>query len=482
MQVSVETTSGLERKLTVSVEAKNVDDAALVKMKELARTQRMNGFRPGKIPLNVIKKRFGEHVRQDVISEVMQRSFYEAVVQEKLQPAGAPKIEPLSMKEGSDLEFVATFDVYPEIELQDFSKISIEKDVAEVADDDLDNMLDTLKEQQAKWVEVKRKAKSTDQLLIDFVGTIEDEEFQGGKADNFELIIGKAQMIPGFEEQLTGAKAGDEVEIKVTFPEDYQNKDVAGKQAVFKTNVQKVSKKEALELAELAEKLGIEDGDIDIMKADIRKNMERELSQLVNSKLKQQIMDALVEAHDVDLPKDLVKQEIEQQKRQALQQFGGADGANLPELPDELFSDKASQRVKLGLVVSEIIKQNKITSDKDKVRAKLDELASVYEQPEDVVNYYLSDENRLADVEQMVLEDTVIELVQASAKVKEVKKSFDELMNPDKETDKVKSEKTNDDNKPTKKKAVKKKATATQTSKETSDVAPRKDSTEQNKD
>jgi len=468
MQVSVETTSGLERKLTVSVEAKNIDDAALVKMKELAKTQRMNGFRPGKIPLNVIKKRFGEHVRQDVISEVMQRSFYEAVMQEKLQPAGAPKIEPISMKEGSALEFLATFDVYPEIELQDFSKISIEQDIAEVGDDDLDTMLETLKEQQAKWVEVKRKAKADDQLIIDFVGTIDGEEFQGGKADNFELVIGKGQMIPGFEEQLIDAKAGDQVEINVTFPEDYQNKDVASKEAIFKTKVQKVNKKEALKLTELAEKLGIEGGDIAAMKADIRKNMERELSQVVNSKLKQQIMDALVEAHEVDLPKALVKQEIEQQKRQALQQFGGgADGANLPELPDEIFSDKASQRVKLGLVVGEIIKQNKITSDKDKVRTKLDELASVYEQPEEVVNYYLSDENRLADVEQMVLEDTVIELVQAAATVKEVKKSFDQLMNPKKEGDKA------DDSKVKAKKAVKKKAKPTKASKK---AAPKSDS------
>ena len=468
MQVSVETTSGLERKLTVSVEAKNIDDAALVKMKELAKTQRMNGFRPGKIPLNVIKKRFGEHVRQDVISEVMQRSFYEAVMQEKLQPAGAPKIEPISMKEGSALEFLATFDVYPEIELQDFSKISIEQDIAEVGDDDLDTMLETLKEQQAKWVEVKRKAKADDQLIIDFVGTIDGEEFQGGKADNFELVIGKGQMIPGFEEQLIDAKAGDQVEINVTFPEDYQNKDVASKEAIFKTKVQKVNKKEALKLTELAEKLGIEGGDIAAMKADIRKNMERELSQVVNSKLKQQIMDALVEAHEVDLPKALVKQEIEQQKRQALQQFGGgADGANLPELPDEIFSDKASQRVKLGLVVGEIIKQNKITSDKDKVRTKLDELASVYEQPEEVVNYYLSDENRLADVEQMVLEDTVIELVQAAATVKEVKKSFDQLMNPKKEGDKA------DDSKVKAKKVVKKKAKPAKASKK---AAPKSDS------
>lgn len=446
MQVSVETTSGLERKLKVSVEAKNIDSAALSKMKELARTQRLNGFRPGKIPLNVIKKRFGEHVRQEVISDVMQRSFYEAVVQEKLQPAGAPRIEPITMEEGKDLEFSATFDVYPEIELQDFSKISIEKVTSEVGDDDLAKMIETLKEQQANWTEVKRKAKSGDQVVIDFIGTIDGEEFNGGKADNFELILGQGQMIPGFETQLEGSKAGDEVEIKVTFPEDYQNKEVASKEATFQTTVHKVNKKEALKLAELAEKLGIEDGNVTTMKSDIKANMERELKQVITSKVKQQVMDALVEAHDVDVPQELLKQEIEQQKRQALQQFGG-DATNLPELPDDLFSDKASKRVKLGLVVSEIIKQHKITSDKDKVRTKLDELASVYEQPEEVINYYLSDENRLNEVEQLVLEDSVIQLVQDGANVSESKMSFDELMNPNKEgaAEKVETEESKED-------------------------------------
>jgi len=429
MQVSVETTSGLERKLTIGVESSMIDGVALTKMKELARTQRLNGFRPGKIPLNVIKKRFGEHVRQDVISDVMQRSFYDAVVQEKMQPAGAPRIEPISMEEGKDLEFTATFDIYPEIELQDFSKVEIEKVTAEVADEDLTKMIDTLREQQANWVEVKRKAKNDDQVVIDFVGTIIGEEFDGGKADNFELLLGKGQMIPGFEEQLVDTKAGDDVEVKVTFPDDYQNKDVAGKDAVFSVKVIKVNKKEALKMGELAEKLGIADGKIADMKADIRKNMERELKQVITSKVKQQVMDALVEAHDFDMPNALLEQEINQQKQQALQQFGG-DASSLPDLPNELFADKATKRVKLGLIVSEIIKQNKITADNDKVKAKLDELASVYEQPEEVVNYYLSDEKRLSEIEQLVLEDTVIGLVQAGAKVTETTLTFDELMNP----------------------------------------------------
>jgi trigger factor len=432
MQVSVETTSGLERKLTIGVPAAKVDDVALLKMKELAKTQRMNGFRPGKIPLNVIKKQYGAHVRNEVVSEVMQRSFYEAIMQEKLQPAGAPKIEPVVMEEGKDLEFTATFDVQPEIKVEDLSKVSIEKVTAEVADEDLTKMLDTLREQQANWVEVKRKAKADDQVMIDFVGTIDGEAFTGGTADNFALQLGQNQMIPGFEDALVGSKAGDEVEIKVTFPEDYQNKDVAGKDAVFATKVHAVNKKEALKMGELAEKLGIADASIATMKADIRKNMERELKQALQSKVKQQIMDALVELHDIDMPKSMIEQEINQLKQQAMQQFGGQN-ANLPDLPSELFEEKATRRVKLGLVVSEIIKENKLTTDRDMVKTKLEELASVYEQPEEVMNYYMSDESRLNEVEQLVLEDKVMEFVEAAATITEKSSTFDEIMNPKKE-------------------------------------------------
>lgn len=429
MQVSVETTSGLERKLTIGVPASNVDDVALTRMKELAKTQRMNGFRPGKIPLNVIKKRFGGHVRQEVVSEVMQRSFYEAVVQEKLQPAGAPHIEPVVMEEGKDLEFTATFEIYPEVTLQDFSSISLEKLTAEVGDDDLAKMIDTLKDQQANWVEVKRKSKDGDQVIIDFNGTIDGEEFAGGQATEFALQLGAGQMIPGFEDQLIGAKAGDEVELKVTFPENYQSKDVAGKDAVFATKVHKVNKKELLKLGELAEKLGIEDANVSVMKSDIRKNMERELNQVLKSKVKEQVMEALVTSHEFDVPKSMIDQEVDVLKKQAMQQFGG-QGGNLPDLPSELFEDKATKRVKLGLIVGEVIKQNKLTADKEMVRTKLEELASVYEQPEQVVNYYLSDENRLAEVEQLVLEDNVITYVEENATVSEVTASFDDVMNP----------------------------------------------------
>ncbi|MDH5628516.1 MAG: trigger factor [Gammaproteobacteria bacterium] len=456
MQVSVETTSGLERKLTIAVPASKVDDVALDKMKELAKTQRLKGFRPGKIPLNVIKKQFGKHVRQDVINDVMQRSFYEAVMQEKLQPAGVPKIEAINVDEGKDLEFTAIFDIYPEPKITDFKKLSVEKLESSVSDDDLNKMIGTLCEQQADWVESKGKAKEKDQVIIDFKGTIDKEAFAGGSANDFAVVLGTGQMIPGFEDQLTGCKAGDSLDIKVTFPEDYQSQEVAGKKAVFETLVKTVNSKKNLSQKELAEKLGIEKGDVDAMKADIRKNMERELSQSVQGRVKEAVMSALVDAHDFDIPASMVEGEIEQLKAQAMQQFGGAQGGNLPDLPSELFQDRAERRVKLGLLLSEIIKQNDLRADSAQVKSRLEELASVYEQPEEVVNYYMSDKNRLAEIEQLVLEDSVIDFVLSSAKVKVSKLSFDEVMNPGKQADKPAKKSTS-------KKASKKKETGEKT-------------------
>jgi len=446
MQVSVESSQGLERKLRVAVPAEKVDSAALERMKQLAKTQRINGFRPGKVPLNVIKKRFGAAVRNEVISEVMQRSFYEAVIQEKLQPAGLPSIEPVNMEEGKDLEFVATFDVYPEVELANFSAFELEKATAEVTDEDLAKMLDKLREQQAGWTEVKRKAKADDQVIIDFVGSIDGEEFEGGSATDFAVVIGSGQMIPGFEEQLIDHKAGDEFEIKVTFPEDYQKSELAGKEALFKVSLKQVNKKEPLKLSELAEKLGIEDGSVAKLKKEIRKNMERELKQALDARLKQQIMEKLVDAHDFEMPKALVKQEIDQLKRQMLAQFGG-QGANLNDLPDEIFAERAEKRVKLGLVLSEVIKSRELTADSDKVRAKLEELASVYEDPEEVINYYMSNDQRLAEVEQLVLEDMVIQAVADEAKVTEKSMSFDEIMNPSQPADEKEASKSKTDEK-----------------------------------
>lgn len=429
MQVSVETMIGLERKLTISVPAVKIEEPVQSKIIELGKTQRLNGFRPGKVPKSVIKNKFGAQVRNEIVSDIIQRSFYEAVVQEKLQPAGAPQIEPLVMEAGKDLEFVATFDVYPEIVLKEFSELSIEKLSADVSDDDLNKMIETLQDQQAEWSDVDRKATNGDKVVINFSGTIEGEVFAGGTAENFELELGSNQMIPGFEEQLLGSEAEQEIEIQVIFPENYQNKEVAGKEAIFTTKVNLVKEKLPLSLEALAEKLSIDDTSVATMQADIRKNMERELSQVLNSKVKEQVMDALVNAHEFDIPKPLLNQEIDSLRKQALERLGGS-ASSIPDLPSEIFEEKASRRVKLGLVVAEVIKENKLKAEKEQVQSKLEELAAVYEDPEEVINYYLSDENRLNEVEQLVLEDNVIEFIADRAQVTSKQVSFDEVMNP----------------------------------------------------
>ena len=264
MQVSVETTQGLERRLTISVPADSIDSAVKSRLQQLAKTQRINGFRPGKVPVSVIKKRFGQAVRQEIAGEAMQQNFYQAVVQEKLNPAGMPSFELKKDVDGEDLEFVASFEIYPELEVKDIEKIKLEKPVVDIKDEDLENMMETLRKQHADWKEVKRKAKKDDRVTINFVGTIDGEEFEGGKAEDFPLELGKGRMIPGFEKPLVGAKKGEEVVSDVTFPDDYHAENLKGKAAQFTINVTKV---EGLSLpkvdADFAKLFGIEDGDVD---------------------------------------------------------------------------------------------------------------------------------------------------------------------------------------------------------------------------
>jgi trigger factor len=428
MQVSVETTSALERKLTISIPADAVDTEAEKRLQQFARNVKLNGFRPGKVPFKVVKKRYGQGVRQEVIGEMMQQYFYQAIIQEKITPAGQPFIEPTKMDEGSDVEFTATFEVYPEIEVKELSDVTIEKPSATVSDDDLNDMLETLKEQRASWVEVKRKAKADDQVVIDFLGSIDGEEFAGGKGENHPLVLGSNSMIPGFEDQLIGAKAGDEVEVKVTFPEDYHAEDLAGKDAIFKTTVHKVNKKELPKVSELAEALGVADGNINKMKEDVRANMERELANALNNKVKNQVMDALVEAHEVEAPKSAVDGEIEAMRKQMIAQYGGNEEmAN--NLPAEMFEEQANRRVKLGLIIGSYINAKELKADEATVDAKLEEMAAVYEQPQEVIEYYKADKSRLSQIEQLVLEDMVVESVLAEAKVEEKELQFKEVMN-----------------------------------------------------
>lgn len=429
MQVSVETTNGLERKLIIDVPAENIDGAVQKRLQDLARNVKMNGFRPGKVPFSVVKKRYGSSVRQEVLGDVMQRHYFEAVQQEKLMPAGYPQLELIENNDGANLKFSATFEVYPEVKLADLNAIEIEKATSEVSDEDLTKMMDTLRGQRASWVEVKRKSKDGDQVVIDFKGFIDGEAFKGGEAKEFPLELGAGNMIPGFEEQLVGVSAGDDVEVTVTFPEDYHVDDLKGKEAKFETHVHAVNKKELPTVTELAEQLGAED--ISSLKADVKQNMERELRNAIKSRVKGQVMTQLVDKHDVEVPKAMLDQEIERMRQEMAQQMRAPEGQT-PDLPASLFEEQATRRVKLGLIVSEIIKAEGLKADEGKVRAQVEDLAGVYEDPQEVIDWYYGDPGRLREVESLVLEDTVVDLVLEKAKVTEKSVSFDELLNPDK--------------------------------------------------
>ena len=430
MQVSVEASNGLERKLVIDVPAENIDGAVQKRLQEMTRTVKMNGFRPGKVPFKVVKKRYGNAVRQEVLGEVMQRHYFEAVQQEEITPAGYPQLELIENKDGENLKFSAIFEVYPEIEVADLSDLEIEKPTSDVSDDDLSQMMDTLREQRGSWVEVKRKAKEGDQVVIDFKGFIDGEAFQGGEAKQFPLEIGAGNMIPGFEDQLVGASADSDVEVKVTFPDDYHVEDLKGKEATFETHVHTVNKKELPTVTELAEQLGADD--LAALKADVKKNMERELRNAIKSRVKGAVMDQLVAKHEFDMPKAMIDQEIDRMRQEMAQQMNAPQGET-PDLPADLFEEQASRRVRLGLVVAEIIKSEGLQANEDKVRAQVEDLASVYEEPQEVIDWYYGDPQRLREVESLVLEDTVVDLVLEKAKVTEKAVKFDEMLNTNKQ-------------------------------------------------
>ncbi|BFM11871.1 trigger factor [Simiduia litorea] len=435
MQVSIETTSGLERRLTVGVPADQIESEINKRLQQAAKSVRINGFRKGKVPLKVVKQRFGAGVRQEVVGEVMSRSFYDAVRKEDVKPAGQPSIEPKQMEEGKDLEFVATFEVYPEVTLSEFSDIAVTRLTADVTEADIDKMIEVLQKQQASWEDTKRKTKKGERVNINYVGTKDGEEFEGGKAENQFLVLGSDSMIPGFEKGLIGCKAGEEHVLDLTFPDDYQAEELRGAAVQFKVTVNSTSAQKLPELDdEFFAKYGVAEGGLEKFRAEVKDNMARELKNAAQAKVKTQIMDALVSKHEVDLPKALVKSEIGALRNQMIQRFGGAannaqlDFASL--LPDDMFTEQAERRVKLGLVVGEVVKANAIKVDGDRVRAMVEELASTYQEPEEVVSHYYNNRELLASVESAVLEDQVVDFLLAAGKVTDKVSTYDEVIKP----------------------------------------------------
>ncbi|WP_067869542.1 trigger factor [Neptuniibacter marinus] len=433
MQVSVETTSGLERLMTISVPAERIDQDVTKRIQQTARTVKIDGFRPGKVPVKVVKQRYGKGIREEVLGQVVQESFYQALQQEEINPAGTPSIDFTKDVEGENLEYTAKFEVYPSIELADFSSVEIEKKSAEVKDADLDQMIETLRKQQADWVEVEREAAMDDRLRIDFEGFIDGEAFDGGQGEGMDLVLGSNTMIPGFETGLVGAKAGDEVEIKVTFPESYQAENLQGKDAVFKVKVASVSEQVLAELnEEFFSKFGLEDKTEEAFRAEVGKNMARELKQALKMKLKDQVFSKLLEINAIDVPSALVDGEIDNLRRQAVMQFAGPDSDMDPNaLPKEMFTDQADRRVKIGLLMQEVIKVNELEAEEARVRETLEEMAETYQDPQQVIDWYMGNEEMLGQIKGLVLEEQVVDKLLATAKVSEVSVSYEDAIKPE---------------------------------------------------
>lgn len=429
MQVSVENTSALERRMTIGVPAERIETEVNKRLQQTARRAKVPGFRPGKVPMSVIRQRYEASARQEALGDLIQETFYEAVVEQKLNPAGAPAVEPKVFEKGKDLEYVATFEVFPEFEVKGLDGIEIERQDSSVEDADIDKMLDVLRKQGTRYEVVDRAAATDDQVTIDFVGTQDGEAFSGGSAEGTKLVLGSSRMIPGFEDGLVGAKAGEERVLDLTFPEDYQNLDLAGKAAQFKVTVKEVAAPELPELNEaFFKQFGVEETTVEGFRAEVRKNMERELRQALKTKVKNQVMDGLLAANQIDVPAALISNEVDRLRVQAVQQFGG--NIQPDQLPAELFSEQAKRRVLLGLIIAEMVKQFELKPDDARVRELIEEMAAAYQEPEQVVKWYYQNEQQLNEVRSVVLEEQVVDTVLKQAKVTDKQVSYEDAVKP----------------------------------------------------
>ncbi|WP_312053403.1 trigger factor [Pantoea brenneri] len=429
MQVSVETTQGLGRRITITVAADSIESAVKKELVDVARKVRIDGFRKGKVPMNIVAQRYGASVRQDVLGDLMTRNFVDAIIKEKINPAGAPNYVPGEYKEGQDFTYAVEFEVYPEVELRGLENIEVEKPVVEVTDADVDTMLDTLRKQQANWIESDAAAGPEDRATIDFNGSVDGEEFEGGKASDFVLAMGQGRMIPGFEEGVVGHKAGETFTIDVKFPDDYHAENLKGKDAKFEIVLKKVETRELPELTEeFIKRFGVEDGSVAGLRTEVRKNMDRELKGAIRNRVKTQAIDGLVAANDIDVPAALIDSEIDVLRRQAAQRFGGNEQQAL-ELPRELFEEQAKRRVVVGLLLGEVIRTHELKADEARVNALIEEMASAYEDPQEVIEFYSKNNELMNNMRNVALEEQAVEAVLAKAKVTEKETNFQDLMN-----------------------------------------------------
>ncbi|GIX30525.1 MAG: trigger factor [Porticoccaceae bacterium] len=433
MQVAIEIVSGLERRMIVGVPADQVDGEVEARLRKAAPTLRLPGFRPGKVPLKILRQRFGKGIREEVVGELIGRTFQEALLQEKLRPAGAPTIESVTDRPGEGLRYVAVFEVYPEVALADLSRLQVSRPVAEVTEADVARMVELLREQHASWEAVDRPAQAGDQLLVDYNGRRGDEALEGGAAEGVEVVLGSGQLLPAFEEGLVGARAGERRTIDVTFPEDYPREELRGQAAQFEVRVREVRERVLPELDDdFFARFGIEEGGEAKFREEVRANMERELRTALRAKLKARVMEQLLALHEVELPKRLVAEEVRLLKRRFLERLEGQGGRLVEgDIPDDPFRAEAERRVALGLIVAALVERADLRVDPERVRREVEEIAATYEEPEEVVRFYYQNPRLLEGVRAAVLEDQVVDYVLERAQVTEVPCSYEEAVRPE---------------------------------------------------
>ena len=433
MDISVDTTGPLERRVTVQVPEEQIASAVRERLKSLSRTTRMDGFRPGKVPIRVVERRFGPAVRQEIVGEVLQRSFSEAITQKELRPAGEPTIDPVNADPGSGLSYTAVFEVYPEISLDKVDTLEISRPVCSIEEPDIERMIENLRQQRKSWEPVERGAADGDRLVIDFQGFVDGAEFEGGSQEEFAVEIGSGWLIEGFESGLIGTTADQKLTLDLKFPTDYQKAELADKPVKFEVAVESVSEAVIPELGdEFFTAFGVTDGGMEAFRVEVTNNMEREKKQRLTNQTKQRLMVALHEGIELDLPKAMVSHDAQHQCKDMQQRMlmQGAPKEEVDKLKPELFEEESKRRVTLGLIVGEIVKTANLTAEPSKVREIIEAAASSYEEPSAVVKWYYDDHSRLAEVESGVLEDEAVAWVLGRAQVKDEAVSFDALINP----------------------------------------------------
>ena len=428
MQVSVETTGALERRIEVSVPSERVEKAIEERLLRVSRTAKLKGFRPGKVPLKVVRQQFGAQVRQEVLSDLVKSTFAEAVSQQKLSPAAGPRIEPLAAGPGEDLRYRATFEVLPEIELKGVDELAVTRPVAEVSEADVDAMVQNLREQRPRFDAVERAAREGDRVTMDFEGQVDGAPFEGGKGDGVAVLLGGGRMLKDFEAGIAGMQAGERRQVDVPYPADYHNAALAGKTARFDVLVKQVEERRLPELdVDFCREYGVLEGGVEQLRREVRDNMERELADNVRARLKQQLLDGLLKANPVDVPQGFVDAQVREMQIEAARRMGATDAAQLPSA--ESFQDSARRRVALGLLIGEFIKRRGVKLDRERVEARLADIAAGYPEPEAVVKAYRQNADALRQVENLVLEDQAVELLLEHARVTDRPATFKEVMN-----------------------------------------------------